>query len=525
MDTAVLLALISKLVEEKIKDLPSTRRGPRGFPGEKGEPGKDFNYAEHEQEIKNILGDISLKFENFTDEQIEKITGPRGPAGRDGRDGRSFDMAEHEETIRAWAKEFALKFSDLTEEDIESLRGPKGDRGLDGKAGRDGKDFNLEESLPEVSKAISETVFALSDSLKLKFSDLSEEEVAQLRGPRGRDGRPGKDFNFEEHREFFESLKPKFSDFTFEEVEKLKLKFDDLSDEEKASLKLRFVDLTDEEKLSLKGPRGQRGKSGRDGIDGKNGIDGKQGIQGLPGIPGKPGRDGIEGRNGIDGKDAPYITAIDVSQRRDKFTLVFKFSDGSEIESESIDLPNNIKETWVIGGGVSSSSGGGGGGTGADGKSAYEIWLELGNTGTEQDFIDSLQGADGAAGPQGPPGDVGPQGPPGSDASVQGYPDYSEKLQTMLAIIAAHDRVADISYDDDGLRTMRMSGANYTSALYPDSEITISVSYLDVGSINQRIDQIDINGGALGASILSKVYEYVPQGTKQKLTGYYYELN
>ena len=27
---------------------------------------------------------------------------------------------------------------------------------------------------------------------------------------------------------------------------------------------------------------------------------------------------------------------------------------------------------------------------GIDGKSAYEIWLEQGNTGTEQDFLDSL---------------------------------------------------------------------------------------------------------------------------------------
>ena len=29
---------------------------------------------------------------------------------------------------------------------------------------------------------------------------------------------------------------------------------------------------------------------------------------------------------------------------------------------------------------------------GIDGKSAYEIWLEQGNTGTEQDFLDSLKG-------------------------------------------------------------------------------------------------------------------------------------
>ena len=41
------------------------------------------------------------------------------------------------------------------------------------------------------------------------------------------------------------------------------------------------------------------------------------------------------------------------------------------------------------------------GSIGVDGKSAYEIWLDEGNTGTEQDFLDSLVGDDGA---QGPPG-------------------------------------------------------------------------------------------------------------------------
>lgn len=32
---------------------------------------------------------------------------------------------------------------------------------------------------------------------------------------------------------------------------------------------------------------------------------------------------------------------------------------------------------------------------GADGKSAYQIWLDNGNTGTEQDFLNSLKGGGG----------------------------------------------------------------------------------------------------------------------------------
>lgn len=38
---------------------------------------------------------------------------------------------------------------------------------------------------------------------------------------------------------------------------------------------------------------------------------------------------------------------------------------------------------------------------GVDGKSAYEIWLEQGNTGTEEDFLESLKGKDGAPGVSG----------------------------------------------------------------------------------------------------------------------------
>ena len=49
--------------------------------------------------------------------------------------------------------------------------------------------------------------------------------------------------------------------------------------------------------------------------------------------------------------------------------------------------------------------------SGTPGKSAYEIWLDEGNSGTEQDFLNSLKGPKGD--PGGPPGPTGPQGPEG----------------------------------------------------------------------------------------------------------------
>lgn len=49
---------------------------------------------------------------------------------------------------------------------------------------------------------------------------------------------------------------------------------------------------------------------------------------------------------------------------------------------------------------------------GSDGLSAYEIWINSGNSGTEEDFLDSL------VGPPGPQGEQGPQGPPGEPTDI-----------------------------------------------------------------------------------------------------------
>jgi hypothetical protein len=61
------------------------------------------------------------------------------------------------------------------------------------------------------------------------------------------------------------------------------------------------------------------------------------------------------------------------------------------------------------------------GSSGVNGLSAYQVWLGLGNTGTETDFINSLtgpQGAQGIAGVQGPLGAQGIQGIAGTDGAV-----------------------------------------------------------------------------------------------------------
>ncbi|MBD3630503.1 hypothetical protein [Cyclobacterium sp.] len=113
---------------------------------------------------------------------------------------------------------------------------------------------------------------------------------------------------------------------------------------------------------SLKGEKGDTGDPGPQGIQGEAGPvgpDGPQGPQGIQGIQGETGPEGPQGPLGPQGND---------------------------------------------------------------GLSAYEVWLDQGNTGTEADYLLAIKGDTGDTGPQGPQGiqgETGPEGPQGIQG-VQG---------------------------------------------------------------------------------------------------------
>lgn len=64
----------------------------------------------------------------------------------------------------------------------------------------------------------------------------------------------------------------------------------------------------------------------------------------------------IRGQDGRDGSDAPYVVAIDVEQDDAEIVFAFRFSDGTRIETDKIELPYS-NTTYVAAG----MSGGGGG--------------------------------------------------------------------------------------------------------------------------------------------------------------------
>ena len=137
---------------------------------------------------------------------------------------------------------------------------------------------------------------------------------------------------------------------------------------------------------------------GKDGKDGVNGVDGKDGANGQDGKDGTNGADGKDGANGQDGVDGKSAYQI--------------WIDNGNTGTEA-DFLN-----WLKGkDGTNGADGKDGvnGQDGVDGKSAYQIWLDNGNTGTKADFLNWLKGKDGTNGADGKDGVNGQDGKDGVD--------------------------------------------------------------------------------------------------------------
>jgi hypothetical protein len=135
------------------------------------------------------------------------------------------------------------------------------------------------------------------------------------------------------------------------------------------------------------GPQGEQGEIGETGPQGQDGAVGATGPQGSPGENGEDGTQGAQGDPGPPGPTGPTGPQGEIGP------LGQNGDDGAD------------------------------GIEGQEGLSAYDIWISLGNTGTEQEFLDSL------IGPEGPEGPAGQQGPSGSNDGTNsignGYIEYS----------------------------------------------------------------------------------------------------
>ena len=157
--------------------------------------------------------------------------------------------------------------------------------------------------------------------------------------------------------------------------------------------------------VSATGPQGEQGPKGEQGIQGEQGpqgekgdqgIQGEQGPQGIQGEKGEVGPRGPQGEQGPKGDPGTSITILGSCNNESELPEVGELGQGYLIDGYLYVWDGK----WTNVGKIQGPKGD----IGEDGKSAYQIWLELGNEGTEDDFFAWLKGEQGVQGEQGVPG-------------------------------------------------------------------------------------------------------------------------
>jgi len=356
LDKKLLIPFIESLIEEKFSNIHIPKgakgvKGAKGSPGEKGKDGNSFIFDHHKEEI---FEEVNAEVKEYVD--TLDLKGSDGKDGRKGKDGTSFIFDHHKEEIFEEVNTKVKEYVDT----------------LDLK-GSDGKSFSWEENKEDIHLLIEDIFENKKESFKGEKGDKGP------RGFRGQKGSHGKDFILEEHKDI---IFDKLQEFFNLSKEDLKLKFSNLSEEEKDELKLKFDDLTNEDRLKLKGDRGFRGQRGKS-IKGEPGKQGERGskwftsidnseetflendfyfdkksndifryesgewkkftnIKGSTGVGvrGQVGLTGLKGEDGVDGKDAPRIIDIETDLINKELVFTFYFSDGTSIETDGIPLPS-----------------------------------------------------------------------------------------------------------------------------------------------------------------------------------------
>jgi hypothetical protein len=313
---------------------------------------------------------LKITFDELSEDDKQELKGRKGDRGLKGSSGESFSWEESKEDIEIIISNYfesiknslKLSFSDLTEDEISSLRGPRGLKGQKGSS------FNWDARKEDIFSKIKEFFDLEKDSLKLKFEDLSEDDVLKIVGPRGPKGQKGNSFDWDIYR-----------DSIYEEIR-------NLIKEEKDSLKLKFEDFTESQLSELKGPRGSKGQRGSS----FNWDARKEDIFNQ-----------IKFYFDSEKNDLKIKFEDLTQEEKDSFKL--RFSDLTREEIDSLRGPRGLK--------------GQRGKQGEDAESPFDIWKELGNNGSKQDFINALKvmGPKGIPGVPGTPGIVGQSGRNGQD--------------------------------------------------------------------------------------------------------------
>ena len=202
-------------------------------------------------------------------------------------------------------------------------------------------------------------------------------------------------------------------------------------------------------RVTLSGAQGTESFDVMNGVDGTNGTDGAQGPagpqgpQGDPGVPGETGPQGIQGERGPAGPQGEQGEQGPAGQDGAPGKSAYEIAVEDGYTGTSAEWLESLK-----------------GDPGEDGKNAYELAVEAGFTGTSAEWLDSL------VGPQGPEGPSGASGASGFSPIVSTTPITTGTSGTQVTIT---DLTGSHTFDimNGAKGDQGPSGESYTGSLMP----------------------------------------------------------
>lgn len=260
--------------------------------------------------------------------------------------------------------------------------------------------------------------------------------------------------------------------------------------------------IEDVKKNAVQGEPGPAGKPGENGHDGKDGKSAYQialdnGFKGTEQEWLKSLENGPEGPAGKDGKSA-YQEWLDAGNKgtQEDFLASLKGQPGPQGQPGKDGATGPAGEPGPAGKPGENGHDGKDGKDGRDGASAYQVWIDNGNTGTEQDFLNSLKGPKGDAGANGKDGSTGPAGQPGKDGK-DGVNGRDGKNGSMIYTSTEIPRTEFHDLSLVNLNGHTLAVGDYVlmgdGHLYDVTAVDASTNYYSVDSANY-VDLKGVNG-------------------------------
>jgi len=99
----------------------------------------------------------------------------------------------------------------------------------------------------------------------------------------------------------------------------------------------------------------------------------------------------------------------------------------------------------------------------------------------------------------------------------------TDRFKILRASLSAFDKVQSVTYLDLGSAYERIDTVQYSSASYPDANMTKTITWADAGTMNQRVLTEELVASVISPDSLRKNYLYTLVGIRYRITGFSYE--